>query len=140
FLRPAPTPTAEPTPVPTDVPTVVPAILPSASPVPTPTIDQIWQGTLNALEAPWGRDWPQAIAMIDAFRAQNPGYRPSDDKLYAALVFYAQQLVRDGKPDDAAKQLLRAQALLPTRGEASVALRALTPTAGPAPAPAKPTR
>jgi tetratricopeptide (TPR) repeat protein len=130
-----PTPTEIPTPTPTIVPTPTSTTVPPTPtlvpPTSTPTIDQVWQTTLGALEEPWGKDWPRAITIIDLFRGQHPSYRPADEKLYAALVFYGEQLVRERKTDDAIKQFVRAQALFPARGEAGSALRALTPTPAP---------
>lgn len=134
----APTPTALPTPTeaPLPTPTIVlaptsTAVPPTATPVPptpTPTVEQVWQTTLATLEEVWGKDWPRALTILDAFRLQHPGYRPADEKLYAGLVFYGEQLVRERKTEDAIKQFVRAQALMPARGEVGAALRALTPT------------
>lgn len=137
FSAPSPTPVpAKPTTAPAAAnPVAKPATAPIAAATPTPTVDQIWQAALGELEGPWDEDWPKAIAMVDAFRQRFGGYRPADDKLYAALLAYAQQLVQEGNRDRAVEQLLRAQALLPARGEAPTALAALTQVTTPEPVP-----
>jgi tetratricopeptide (TPR) repeat protein len=142
LLSPPPAATPVPQPKPTAAvvanPAAKPPAAPTLPPTPTPTVDQVWQATLTEVEAPWGSDWPRAIALVDAFRQRFAGYRPADDKLYAALLGYAEQLSQNGQRERAVDQLLRAQALLPTRGEAPTALRALAavPTAEPAAEPA----
>lgn len=105
----------------------------------TPTADQAWQQTLRELDAVWEKDWPRAIRILDDYRSRFPDYAPAKEKLYATLVAYGQQLLRQGQVNDGIPQLVRARTLLPDRGEAIFALAALTPTPTPSPTRVPPT-
>jgi serine/threonine protein kinase len=116
----------------------VPTVL-AAEPTQAPTAraltgDDAWQETELALEGVWGRDWPAAVAVLDAFRATAPEHDAAKQKLYAALVDYARTLLQGGDTPKAAARWVRARDLLPGRPEAPQLLRALTPTPTPAPA------
>lgn len=106
-------------------------------PTATPTVDALWLTTLRFLEPVWEKDWPAAIRILEGFLRDYPRYRPAEEKLYGALVAYADQLIANDQDEEAVKRLLQAQALLPDRDEAEAALLALTPTPTPA-APPKP--
>lgn len=107
----------------------------TAVPTATPTVDESWQVALDVLEDFWEDDWPRAIGLIEVFRQRFPGYRPADEKLYAALVAHGKKLVAEGQKDDGLRMLTRAHELIPSRGEANAALLALTPTSTPTPEP-----
>jgi tetratricopeptide (TPR) repeat protein len=124
--RPAIPATAAPTPAP--VSTSTPAPTATTAPTATPTVDDVWRAVLVQIDPTWSRDWPATIGLLDAFRAAHPGFGPGEEKLYAARLFYADELLAAGDLDGAVDQLDAAQALLPERPEATQALVALTPT------------
>jgi serine/threonine-protein kinase len=130
-----PTPGA---PLPTRAPTVVPteAVAPAA----TPDAATAWIATSNSLNAVWGHDWQATLTILDAFVQKYPTYQPADDKLYAALISYGDQLAQQGDVSGAETQYQRAKALVPDRPEADAALAALTPTPVPQPQGPKPVR
>jgi len=82
---------------------------------------------LEHLDVLWGRDWDQAIRVLDSFRQDYPSYSPAKNKLYAALVSYGEQLARSGRCDMAVRHLARAEELNRIenleRNEAAAALR-----------------
>jgi hypothetical protein len=100
-----------------------------------PSADDVWQATLPTLDALWGVDTSQTIGLLDDFLDRFPDYSPAKDKLYAALVAHADELASAGERVAAAEQLRRAAELLPSRGEAVLALVVLTPTVPPPPPP-----
>jgi hypothetical protein len=99
------------------------------------TVEGQWQATLTEAETVWGTDWPQAITLMESFLADNPGYDEANEKLYAAFISYADELVDLGRPDEAADVLVRAETIAPERGEAAAAVLQLTPTAAPTAVP-----
>jgi hypothetical protein len=128
---PPPTPTPRPT-EPPSTPTVVVAptrVPPTATPTAEPpTSTQVWAGLQGELDALWGRDTERSIALLDGFIARFPDHETAREKLYAALIARAHDLVLDDDPEHAVEQLERAEALFPARGEAPAALALLTPT------------
>ncbi|MBV9582145.1 MAG: hypothetical protein JO057_26475 [Chloroflexi bacterium] len=97
-----------------------------------PDAEQAWLSLTPELDATWGVDTPLTIQMLDNFLTRFPDYAPASDKLYSALLAYGADLQQAGDPQAATEALLKAQALLPDRGEADAALLALT---APPPAP-----
>ncbi|MBV9601380.1 MAG: protein kinase [Chloroflexi bacterium] len=138
---PAPAATAQPTISPTARPTISPTAQPTTSPtdqptpIPTPTVDQAWLPVLASLDLTWGHDWPASINAANSFLQDHPDFTPARDKLYAAYVLYADQLLADGQTQPAIEQLEAADNLAPERVEAHEALAALTPTPEPSPTP-----
>ena len=102
--------------------------IPSATPSPTDR----WALTLQQIEPFWGRDWLRVIGPVEAFVVEYPDYTPAVEKLYAALVFYGQELLEQGLEADGLRVLEQARDLMPERAEAVAALEALTPTPQPA--------
>jgi hypothetical protein len=107
------------------------------APTATPTVDDLWRGTLDKLDPFWSRDWPESIELLRAFVTAHPGFAAGEEKLYAAYLFYADELRETGDVDGAVKQLEAGSALMPQRSEAKLALVALTPTPTAVPAPAQ---
>jgi LPXTG-site transpeptidase (sortase) family protein len=101
----------------------------------SPSAADVWLATLGPVEAAWGSDWPEAIALLEAYQAQFPDDATVAEKLYAARVTYGQALIESGAVEEGVAQLERAQELLPGRGEGAAALLALTPTPRPAATP-----
>jgi serine/threonine-protein kinase len=149
-LAPPPVVVAQPTNVPpTEIPravvqpTAVPTIArtattaatstsaPTVTPVATatPTVDDQWRVALAELDPTWARDWPKSIDLLSTFVAAHPGYAAGEEKLYAARLFYADELISAGDVDAAIAQLEAANVLRPLRPEANQTLVALTPTA-----------
>lgn len=108
---------------------------PTASPAPsaTPAPAERWAGAAQQFDAVWGKDWPRSVAILETFLHDAPTFGSAREKLYAALMAYGAQLVAAGNPQAAVPLFLKAEALLPERGEAPAALAALTPTPAPAP-------
>jgi LysM repeat protein/Tfp pilus assembly protein PilO len=113
------------------VPTPTTAPATPTSPPPTRTAeDQL----AESLHEPWAvKDWETVIGLIEQILAINPNYDDMTEKLYAAHVNYGQQLVADGKLEEAKLEFTRALAVKPDGGEAMWELEALA--AGEAPAP-----
>src|SRR5919197_1240532 len=110
---------------------------PGETPVAPPSADSAWQATLGQLDGVWGSDWPEAIALLEAFHEQFPEHEEGKNKLYAALVSYGRDLIDNSMANEGAALLERARELRPAPNEAGQALLALTPTAAPeAPSPA----
>jgi serine/threonine-protein kinase len=122
--------TATPAATPTAAPTL------TIAPTATPTVDDLWQVALAQLEPTWSHDWPGSIAVLRAFLAAHPGFAAGQEKLYAAYLFYADELLATGDVDGAIQQLEASTALLPDRVEAKQTLVALTPVPTPTTAPA----
>jgi hypothetical protein len=118
---------AEAAPAPTPV-----AVAAIPTPVPTPTSGQIWQTLQPQLDAAWGSDTPQTVAVLDEFLARFPDDEVARDKLYAALVATGRDLVSEGDAAQAVDPLERARVLFPERAEAVDVLASLTPTPAPA--------
>jgi hypothetical protein len=106
-------------------------------------VDEAWQRTLAELDAVWNLDWPAAIQATSHFVDDHPEFEPAQEKLYAAHLFFADQLLTEGRVDEAVEQLESARAVLPNQPAAQQTLVALTPTATPRPSlpspPAQPT-
>jgi hypothetical protein len=113
----------------TTVSTSTPAPTPRSAPTAAPTVDDLWRAVLVQIDPTWSRDWPKTIGLLNAFLAAQPGFAPGQDKLYAARLFYADELLAAGDVDAALEQLDAANTLLPQRPEAKQTLVALTPTA-----------
>ena len=122
----------------TSVPAQVAPIQPTASATPMST-EARWQETLGKLGVAWDKDWPGAIAALDAFRASAPDHDEAKQKLYVALVAYGQVLSDGGDTPKAIAQWVRARDLLPGKADAPRLLSALTPvpiqSSTPVPAP-----
>jgi hypothetical protein len=119
----------------TTVSTPTPAPSATTAPTATPTVDDLWRAVLVQIDPTWSRDWPKTIGLLSAFVAAEPGFSPGQDKLYAARLFYADELLAAGNLDGAIEQLDAANTLLPQRPEAKQTLVALTPTPTAAPPP-----
>jgi serine/threonine protein kinase len=124
-------PTAVPT-SPAATATAAPTL--TIAPTATPTVDDLWRVALGKLDPTWSHDWPGSIEVLRAFLQDHPGFVAGEEKLYAAYLFYADQLLETGDVDGAVKQLEAGNALMPQRTEAKLALVALTPTPTAAPA------
>jgi LPXTG-site transpeptidase (sortase) family protein len=101
------------------------------TPVAPPSADSAWQATLGQLDGVWASDWPEAIALLEAFHEQFPEHEEGKNKLYAALVSYGRDLIDNDMATEGAALLERARELRPGPNEAGLALLALTPTAVP---------
>jgi hypothetical protein len=125
----APTPrlaTLASAPTPAVAPTVArPTLAPT--PVP-PTSAQVWEALQPDLDAVWGTDTQRTIALLDGFIGRFPDHPVAREKLFAALLARADDLVSAGDPEQAVEPLQRAEALFPARGEVAAALASLTPT------------
>jgi hypothetical protein len=128
--RAAPTPAASVTVMPTST-QAPPTPTSTAQPTPTPTLDRAWQSALENLDLTWAQDWPASIATANTFVATHPDFQPAREKLYAARVSYAEQLLSDGQISLAIEQLESADSLSPERPEAREELLALTPVPTP---------
>jgi len=96
----SPTPTFSPTPVPTPTPRSVEAQI---------------AGLSHQLDMAWAaEDWPVVINLITQIRQLSPGKPEWTEKLFAAHYNFAQKLLRDNNPREAATQLEAASALHPT--------------------------
>jgi hypothetical protein len=85
-----------------------------------------WQVLAPDLDAAWGTDTPRTVDLLAEFLVRFPDDSSAKEKLYAALVSRADQLVEQGAAAEAAAQLVRAERILPERLEATVALSNLT--------------
>ncbi len=101
-----------------------------STPAPALTaVDQLAQ----SLHEPWAaKDWGRVISLIEQILALSPNYDDLTEKLYAAHVNYGQQLVAEGKLEEAKLEFTRALQVKPDGGEAIGELEAL---AGGPPAP-----
>jgi hypothetical protein len=105
---------------------------------PTPTVAQAWADVQPELERVWDTDTPRTVAVLDGFLARFPDYPPAREKLYAALISSGVELARAGETEAANQRFEQAQTLLPERGEAAAARRAIEPTPTQAPPPRVP--
>ena len=120
-----PTPTAAPA-TPTAVP-LSPAIGASAAAVAfVPSADQAWQDLQTRLDQAWTAGPSETIALLQDFLERFPGYAPGQEKLYAARLASADQLVQQGEKAAAEAELESAHQLLPDRPEAPAVSAALT--------------
>ncbi len=105
------------------VPTPTTAPPTPATPSPTrSTEDQL----AESLHEPWAaEEWETVIGLIGQILAINPGYDDMTEKLYAAHVNYGQQLVAEGKLEEAKLEFTRALDVNPDGGEAMWELQAL---------------
>jgi hypothetical protein len=79
------------------------------------------------IERGWNRDWPRVIAALEQLRDLEPAHGEWAEKLYAAYVAEAVQLIEDGQRLEALPWLDRAEQLDPARGVAQQHRSALTP-------------
>jgi LysM repeat protein len=104
----------------------------TAPPTPAPALTAVDQ-LAQSLHEPWAaKDWVRVISVIEQILALNPSYDDMTEKLYAAHVNYGQQLVAEGKLEEAKLEFTRALQVKPDGGEAMWELEAL---AGGPPAP-----
>lgn len=134
----APVTSASTAPAVSSAPTAAPtAKAPQPPPTPTPTPSKIEQLT-GHVTAAWGTNWSAAISGLEELvqlDLENPGWK---DKLYAARVNYAEQLIAQKKYQDAQTQIKRAAEIDPDRPEAHAAYALIpTPTPLPTPTPTK---
>jgi LysM repeat protein/Tfp pilus assembly protein PilO len=113
------------------VPTPTPVATPTSAPPRTLTVEE---QLAKSLDEPWAaKEWETVIGLIEQILAVNPGYDDMTEKLYAAHVNYGQQLVAEGKLEEAKQEFTRALNVKPDGGEAMAELEALA--AGETPAP-----
>ncbi|MBC8248596.1 MAG: LysM peptidoglycan-binding domain-containing protein [Anaerolineales bacterium] len=114
----------------------MPTPVPTAPTTPAPTLTAEEQ-LAQSLHEPWSaKDWETVIGLIGQILAINPGYDDMTEKLYAAHVNYGQQLVAEGRLEEAKVEFTRALDVNPDGGEAMAELKAL---AGEPVPPATPT-
>ena len=96
----------------------------------------------KSLHDPWAaKDWETVIRLIGQILAINPGYDDMTEKLYAAHVNYGQQLVAEGRLEEAKLEFTRSLDVNPDGVEAMWELEALAagetpvPSATPTPTP-----
>ena len=115
----------------------------TAPPTPAPTM-AVEEQLAQSLHEPWAaKNWPEVIRLIGQILAINPGYDDMVEKLYAAHVNYGQQLVAQGKLEEAKLEFTRALEVKPNGGEAMMELQALAgegPAASATPTPTPPSQ
>ena len=103
----------------------MPTPVPTAPTMPAPTLTAEEQ-LAKSLHEPWAaKDWETVIGLIEQILVINPGYADMTEKLYAAHVNYGQQLVAEGKLEEAKTEFTRALDVNPVGGEAMAELEAL---------------
>jgi LysM repeat protein/Tfp pilus assembly protein PilO len=111
--------------------TPTPVATPTSTPPRTMTVEE---QLAQSLHEPWAaKEWETVIGLIEQILAINPDYDDMTEKLYAAHVNYGQQLVAEGKLEEAKLEFTRALDVKPEGGEAMAELQALA--AGETPAP-----
>jgi tetratricopeptide (TPR) repeat protein len=124
---------------PTDTPVPPPVATSPVPPTPTLTVEE---QLAQSLHESWAiasdddkraEEWEEVIGLIEQIRAINPNYDDMTEKLYAAHVNYGQQLVAEGRLEEAKLEFTRALEVKPDGGEAIAELQALA--AGETPAP-----
>jgi len=112
-------------------PTPIPVATPTSAPPRTLTVeDQL----AKSLDGPWeAKEWETVIGLIEQILVINPARDDMTEKLYAAHVNYGQQLVAEGKLEEAKVEFTRALDVKPDGGEAVAELEALAGGATPAP-------
>jgi hypothetical protein len=110
-----------------------PAVI-TATPSPTPTTTPTPRPNCQTLDARWGQDWPETIAVLQTLIQTNEtcGAEPLTSKLYAAYMNHGAQLEASGNAsqDTAIAQYQAAFQLDPTRNDAKnavIRLNALPP-------------
>jgi hypothetical protein len=84
---------------------------------------------VQQLDRAWAaEDWPSVISALSDLRALEPDNSEYKDKLYAAYVNWADQLLASGDKNGAAIQLGSAVQTDPSRSDGEARLLALTPT------------
>ena len=112
-------------------PTPIPVATPTSAPPRTLTVEE---QLAKGLDEPWAaKEWETVIGLIGQILDINPGYDDMTEKLYAAHVNYGQQLVAEGKLEEAKQEFTHALNVKPDGGEAVAELEALA--AGDTPAP-----
>ena len=102
-----------------------PTTAPPTPAMPSPTLTAEEQ-LAKSLHEPWAaKDWETVIGLIEQILVINPGYADMTEKLYAAHVNYGQQLVAEGKLEEAKTEFTRALDVNPDGGEAMAELEAL---------------
>lgn len=138
-----PTATAAPVTV-TPIPATATPVPPTSTATPVPDQSIRISALAEELNRAWSaQDWSSAIKVLTDLRALTPEDTDQKDKLYAAHINRADQLLASGDRGQAASQLNQAVRLDPTRGEATSRQQALTPAPVPptstlAPKPAAP--
>lgn len=95
---------------------------------------QLQRQLQRQLDAAWSQSrWSEVQNLLDRLQAVAPTAVDFADKRYAAHVAAGQTLLDGGNQVAAAAEFGKAQALDPSRGEATTALKALTPTPTPLP-------
>jgi hypothetical protein len=126
--------TQVPAPTNGNIPSTVSPLNTPVPPTPRPTATDV----LGRLDAAWARsDWRQTLALLDQLEGIAPTALDFQDKRYAVHMAAGQDLLAKGNKDAALIEFIRADALDRSRGEAKVALLALTPS--PTPFPFTPT-
>lgn len=108
-------------------------VISDVGPVATPVAveegsDQVWQSVAPLLDTLWGVDTAQIVTVLEEFRGRFPDFEPAREKLYAARLTRAAELLAVDDRDGAAKQLVSAIAMLPDRAEGQAQLLALEST------------
>ena len=113
------------------VPAPTPVATPTSAPPRTLTVEE---QLAKSLDEPWAaKEWETVIGLIEQILDINPARDDMTEKLYAAHVNYGQQLVAEGKLEEAKMEFTRALDVKPDGGEAVAELEALA--AGETPAP-----
>lgn len=92
-----------------------PGAMPGAS-LGATSVDERWSDALTRAEGAWGANWPQAIAVLEGFRADYPDHVAVKEKLYEALLAYGQALSLTDRAREGTVFLERALILMPNRG------------------------
>ncbi len=120
-------------------PTSVAVTTPTGAPPRTLTVEEQLEQRLHESWAVASDDdkraeeWEEVIGLIGQIRVINPARDDMTEKLYAAHVNYGQQLVAEGKLEEAKVEFTRALNVNPNGGEAMAELEALAGGATPAP-------
>lgn len=121
-------------------PTPTPVATPTSAPARTLTVEEQLELSLHESWAVASDDdkraeeWEEVIGLIGQIRVINPARDDMTEKLYAAHVNYGQQLVAEGKLEEAKVEFIRALDVNPDGEEAMWELEALAGGATPAPA------
>jgi len=112
----------------------MPTTAPPTPVTPSPTLT-VEEQLAESLHEPWAaKDWETVIGLIGQILAINPGYDDMTEKLYAAHVNYGQQLVAEGRLEEAKVEFTRALDVKSSGGEAMAELQALAVGETPVPA------
>jgi LysM repeat protein len=120
-------------------PTPTPVTVPTSTPPGALTVQEQLEQSLHESWAVASDDdkraeeWAEVIGLIEQILAISPGDASMTEKLYAAHVNYGQQLVAEGRLEEAKMEFTRALEVKPGGGEAVAELEALA--AGTTPVP-----